>query len=268
MRYAFLADVHANLEALRAVLTDLEGWPGTTLVVAGDLVGYGPDPDACVALLAARDARCVAGNHEGMVLGRLDFSRCVPAGIRAARWTAQVITPATRELLASLPPRLELCADVVVSHGDLDDPERYVASPARADATLADLTRRFPLARVLVVGHTHHRRLHQAGAPWIAPPADRELRLGATGPWLLNPGAVGQSRDGRPLARYARYDASMGTVVFRELAYDWRRTEEKMAASGLVPRVALTPRSGLAARWDALRSRWVDRRPITPGPST
>jgi predicted phosphodiesterase len=268
VRYAFLADLHSNLEALREVLTDLEDWPGATLVVAGDLVGYGPDPDACIALLASRGARCIAGNHEGMVLGRLDFSRCVPAGIRAARWTARVITPATREVLAGLPARLELGPDIVVSHGDLDDPEHYVASPARADAVLGALAHRFAGARLLVVGHTHHRRLYRPGAPWATPPPDRELRLPPGAPWLLNPGAVGQSRDGQPLARYARYDAGKGTVVFRELRYDWRYTEAKMAAAGLVPRVARWPRSGLAARWEALRARWVDRSPIASGPST
>jgi hypothetical protein len=75
MRWALLADVHANLEALRAVLRDLEDWPEHRLICAGDIVGYGPDPGACLELLGEREASCVAGNHEAMVLGRIGFGR-------------------------------------------------------------------------------------------------------------------------------------------------------------------------------------------------
>ena len=88
MKLALISDLHGNLEALDAVLRDLDRVsPGARLVCAGDVVGYGPDPEACIGRLQERDALCVMGNHEEMVLGRRDFSRCVYAGIVAAVWT-------------------------------------------------------------------------------------------------------------------------------------------------------------------------------------
>src|SRR5262245_15200964 len=106
MRLALLADVHANLEALTAVLADLDRRaPDAAVVCAGDLVGYGPDPDACIERLHDRRACCVFGNHEEMVLGRRDFSRCVRAGIVAAMWTRAHLGDAARRFLSVLPTR-------------------------------------------------------------------------------------------------------------------------------------------------------------------
>ncbi len=265
MRYAFLADVHSNLEALAAVLAHLGGWPGARLVCAGDLVGYGPDPDACIALLASREAVCVAGNHEGMVLGRIGFDRCVHAGIRAALWTRGVLTPASRDYLAGLPARLDLLEGVVVTHAMLGDPERYVASAARADRLLDEVLRTAPGARLVVTGHTHHARLYRRGGRWETPPFDVDLPLAPDEPFVLNPGSVGQSRDGRPLARFAVYDSGRGVVRFFELPYDHRRTEAKLRRAGLVPRVSYVPPTGLARRVDGWRTRWARHRARAAG---
>ena len=107
-RYALLADVHANLEALEAVLAHVDRWGGARLVCAGDLVGYGADPGPVIARLREREVLAVAGNHEQMVLGRLGFERCVRSGIRAALWTRQQLSEGERTWLAQLPGRLEL----------------------------------------------------------------------------------------------------------------------------------------------------------------
>lgn len=255
MRLALLADVHANLEALEAVLADVDRWGAEEVVCAGDLVGYGPDPEPCIALLRERHARCVAGNHEGMVLGTLGFERAGHVAIRAALWTRARLTDAARAFLATLPPTLRL-GEVVVCHGSLDDPERYLSTPERADAVLAELALRVPEAQVLVAGHTHHQFLHRAGLPWCPPPRGAPLQLAGAERWLVNPGSVGQSRDRAPLARYARLDTAARSVEFRELAYPHARTIAKLARAGLAARVCLPPPSpGLAARVDGLRTR-------------
>src|SRR5690606_24097809 len=129
MRWALLADIHSNLEALDAVLAHIERRGGARLAVAGDLVGYGPDPSAVIDRLRQHNALCVAGNHEGMVIGRLGFDKCIHRGIRAALWTRDVINELEMRWLAALPVSRSLPPDIVLTHGDLDDVERYVTSP-------------------------------------------------------------------------------------------------------------------------------------------
>jgi diadenosine tetraphosphatase ApaH/serine/threonine PP2A family protein phosphatase len=256
-RLALLADVHANLEALEAVLAHLADWPDARIVAAGDLVGYGADPEACIERVRARAGLCVAGNHEAMVLGRLGFDRCVYAGIRAARWTRTALSAASRAWIAGLPSTLEIPPDLVVCHGRPSDPEFYVSSAARAEDTLRELAETSPRARVLVCGHTHHQMLHAqgesrqvvVGIPLALPRATR---------CLVNPGAVGQSRDRKPLARYARYDPEQHAVTFYELAYDHQQARDKMRRAGLVAEVAIPDGAG-HHRWRTRWARWAAR---------
>ncbi|MBI5548815.1 MAG: metallophosphoesterase family protein [Deltaproteobacteria bacterium] len=257
MRWALLSDVHGNLEALEAVLADIDAWSGEGVLCAGDIVGYGPDPESCIALLRERGTLAVAGNHEGMVLGRLGFERCVHAGIRAALWTRDTLSPPARRYLADLPPRREIPLDLVVTHGSLGDWQRYLSSAQAADQAIEQLEREHPQAQILVCGHTHAARLYRKGLVWRAPPLDLPLELGADGRWLINPGSVGQSRDERPRARYARYDSTARVVVFRELSYRSDVTLSKLGAAGLVARVHAKPMGFLAARWERLRDRWA-----------
>src|SRR5687768_10874280 len=114
-RYGVLADVHANLPALRAVVAELRRRDARELLVAGDLVGYGPHPDECVALLAELGARAVAGNHDLMVLGRLADAHCSTLARSTLDWTREVIGAQTRAYLAGLPVRLEAPGGVVVA---------------------------------------------------------------------------------------------------------------------------------------------------------
>ena len=135
MRLALIADVHGNLEALDAVIADIdERSPDARIVCAGDLVGYGPDPEACIDRLRSIGVPCVMGNHEEMVLGRRGFSRCTQAGITAAVWTRQNLSPGATTFLGSLPPWRHATPRVVVCHGNLDDaglPARRLQVPRR-----------------------------------------------------------------------------------------------------------------------------------------
>jgi diadenosine tetraphosphatase ApaH/serine/threonine PP2A family protein phosphatase len=268
MRLALLSDVHANLEALDAVLADVDAWGADAIACAGDLVGYGPDPEACIERLRRRGALCIAGNHEAMVLGTLGFERCTYVGIRAALWTRRRLSSGARAFLACLPANCRI-GDVAVCHGSLDDPEHYLASPVRADAALAALAQLEPDAGLLVAGHTHHQVLYRAGAPWQPPPRATRVQLAATSRWLVNPGSVGQSRDRSPLARYARYDMAARDLEFLELEYAHEVTVAKLRKAGLVARVCLPPKDGIAAKVDGLRTRWARlRAPAVERPSS
>ncbi len=264
MRLALLSDVHANLEALDAVLAHAEGWGADAVVCAGDLVGYGPDPEACIERVRSRGALCVAGNHDAMVLGNLGFERCNSVGIRAALWTRRMLSSGARAFLASLPATRRI-GDVVICHGSLDDVEEYLASPPHADAALAALAEREPGAGVLVAGHTHHQAVYRTGVPWQPPPRGTRIPLAATWRWLVNPGSVGQSRDRSPLARYARYDTTTRQLEFHEVRYAHDVTLAKLRRAGLVASVCLPPKTGLAARIDGLRTRWARLRAADVG---
>lgn len=262
MRLAILADIHANLEALDAVLDDAARWGEHQLIVAGDIVGYGADPEACIARLQERGAQCVAGNHEGMVLGRLGFSHCVHAGIRAARWTNVALAPWAKKYLAELPAHRMIGDDVVVCHGDLDNPEQYVKSEGRCLRTLGRMNELYPEGRVLICGHTHARLCFVEGDGLLSTSPRLALSLPLERRALINPGAVGQARDHRPLASYARFDTETGKLVFVELAYDHVRTVRKLKDAGLVARV-LQPQQENA--WERLLTRWARfaSKPIT-----
>ena len=262
-RWALLADVHGNLEALEAVLEHLTDWPGAALICAGDVVGYGADPEACVERLEARRALCVAGNHEGMVLGRLGFDRCVRAGVWAALWTRKVLSPAAVAWLRDLPLTRRAPPDLVVCHGSPSDPQFYVSTSRRAEAVLGELAREHPEGGRLICGHTHHQMLHVERRGAIAVAEGVPIELPRAGRCLINPGAVGQSRDGRPLARYARYDAERHTVTFLEVPYDHERASAKLRRAGLFPEVVLRPPRGARRHIERVRTRvarWMARR--------
>jgi predicted phosphodiesterase len=261
MRWALLADVHGNLEALRAVLRDLEDWPAHRLICAGDIVGYGPDPAPCLELLGERDATCVAGNHEGMVLGRIGFGRCVHAGILAAVWTREHLPRWGLERLAALPMVARPDPEIVVCHAVPDDVERYVTNARAAEPALASATRSFPGAEVLVSGHTHVAAFHAGHG------AFRSAAAGATEPvaagrlHFVNPGSVGQPRDGIPVARYARYDSTTRTVSWRAVGYDSSPTVAKLRKLRLVARVCYSlPQPWLERKLDNVCTRWARAR--------
>ncbi|HEX8082709.1 MAG TPA: metallophosphoesterase family protein [Solirubrobacteraceae bacterium] len=240
MRLAVLADVHANLHALDAVVAALERERPDRWVVAGDLVGYGPQPDECVARVLELDPVCVAGNHDLIAIGRLSTDRCIPLARESLEWTAATISAATRAALAGLPLRAEV-EDVVVAHGSLDDPQEYVRTPEAAAEQLRLLAERHPEARALVIGHTHSPML--VAAPHGAaeapggghrPPAG-PVRLDGAAPHLLNPGAVGQSRDATPKARAAVLDLAAGEARFLEVDFDVEAVKAQLRRRGLDP---------------------------------
>jgi predicted phosphodiesterase len=231
VRYGILADVHGNLHALRAVLRELERAGVDRLLLAGDLVGYGPQPNECVELVAELDAVCVAGNHDLIALGALPDERCIRLARDSLRWTRTVLTPAAREFLAGLPLQAQAPGGVVVAHGSLDDPQEYTTRPQQADRQLAALPAG---ARLLVVGHTHR--------PWAYGARSGSLPSRGTVPFyddpavLLNPGAVGQSRELRARARCAVLDLQRGSALFLAVPYDVDRCREDLRRLGLSPR--------------------------------
>lgn len=233
MRLAVLSDIHANLAALDAVREDLptvdETW------VLGDIVGYGPQPNEVIRALQEMGARSVMGNHDGAAIGTVDVSWFNPDAASAIEWTAEVVDDNARAYLASL-PEVRRDGELTAVHGSPRDPTwEYVTGPGIAAANLAAFD-----TRLCLHGHTHVPVIFHAddGRMEIVPATpDVPLRLDA-GRALVNPGSVGQPRDGNPAASYLVIDTEAGNVEFRRVAYDVARTQDLMREVGLPPRLA------------------------------
>ncbi|MFN8060080.1 MAG: metallophosphoesterase family protein [Vicinamibacterales bacterium] len=245
MRYLILSDVHANLEALEAVLADAPPASFDRVVVLGDIVGYGPDPNAVVDRV--RDippTLIIRGNHDKVASGVEEPEGFNALARQAAVWTAESLTDANRAYLRALPagPKSD-DASLEICHGSPADEDHYLFEELDALRALTDAT--LPLC---FFGHTHVQIayvlsattldvvLPDAGAQTDIPVAERHR-------YLVNPGAVGQPRDGDPRAAYATFDTHDGRVCLRRVAYDVAKTQEKIVRAGLP--VALARRLGL-----------------------
>jgi predicted phosphodiesterase len=237
MKVAVISDIHANLHALEAVLEAIDADHPDELWCLGDLVGYGPEPNQCCAAVAARAAICLAGNHDLAVLGELSVGVFVGEAAAAARWTAGVLDEDSRRYLASLSPQLRR-ADVELYHGSPRDPVwDYVLSEDAVVDSFALTT-----APLVLVGHSHVPLALVLGSEGIGgglAAAGTEVSLEG-GRSLLNPGSVGQPRDGDARAAWLLLDLETGQAWFRRTEYEIERTQEEIVARGL-------PRS-LAAR--------------------
>jgi diadenosine tetraphosphatase ApaH/serine/threonine PP2A family protein phosphatase len=218
MRVAIVSDIHGNRHAFEAVLDAIEASGAQELWCLGDLVGYGAEPDACVELARTHAAICLAGNHDLGVCGTLPLEQFSRGAALAARWTRDAITPETLEYLNRLKPaHLEESAGLF--HASPRDPIwEYVLSPLQAELCL-DVQEH----RVCLIGHSHVAlsfcRAPGNTATGQTRGADEELDLGE-GEWLVNPGSVGQPRDGDPRAAWLQLDDEAWTAVFRRTEYD------------------------------------------------
>lgn len=234
MRYGLISDVHANAHALDAVLAFAQSEEIDAWLCAGDLVGYGAFPDECVARVDALGGTCVAGNHDLIALGRLSDDRCIPLAQASLSWTRSAMSADTAAWLAALPADAELDGgSIVMAHGALGDPQHYVETPRAAAAQLEVLAAARPPARVLIVGHTHRAlAVDERGRTLLADDVGT-VKLPANGRVLVNPGAVGQSRERGIAARMAVLDTARGEITFHAVGYDVEAARAALRERGL-----------------------------------
>jgi predicted phosphodiesterase len=209
MRYGVLADIHGNFLALRAAIERLKREGVDAWLCAGDLIGYGPQPNECVEAVAELGTLCVAGNHELILLGRLSEQRSGRLARHTIAWTRGVLRDDCRSFLEGL-PTVATAPGLVVAHGSLHSPEEYVVGDAQAAEQLRRLELEHPTASLLVLGHTHQ--------PWTY-----HQRNGAPpGRVLVNPGSVGQSRQRErvPRARFMLLDIERRQARLLASTYD------------------------------------------------
>jgi predicted phosphodiesterase len=231
MKFAILADIHANLEAFQTVLGDSQEHKCTHYAFLGDFVGYCADPKACINIVRAMNAPCVKGNHDDYCAADLPLDGFNPGAAKAVQWTRKQLKEDDRQWLHNL-SYVRTVENFTIVHATLEAPERwgYVFDSLAASASLSHQS-----TQVCFFGHTH--------VP-VAFVHDGTVRGGTYSKfsvqsgkrYFVNVGAVGQPRDNNPKAAYVIYDLDEGTIELRRLAYDVAAAQRKIRDAGLAGR--------------------------------
>ncbi len=221
MNVALIADVHGNLQALDAVLEDVDDCGCDQLWCLGDIVDYGADPEACVELIRREASTCLAGNHDMAVTGSLSLEQFSDVAVAATRYSQRMLSADSIAYLRTLEPS-QKCGDLCgLYHGSPRDPVwEYLLSPLQAELSFDSAPQRLNF-----IGHSHvalafHREEGES-ATGETHHSGEELDL-STGSWLVNPGSVGQPRDGDPRAAWLELDLDALKARFRRVRYDIR----------------------------------------------
>lgn len=242
MRYAVIADIHANLAAFAAVLGEIEHMGGVDEIwCLGDVVGYGPEPHRCIELLRRYKHVCVAGNHDRAVIGKLNTSYFNPDAAIACQWTMTQLNREDFEYLESLPLTVEK-GDFLLVHGSPMDPLlEYVMSTGIAERNFNFFQTKFCLA-----GHTHVPAIFKEAedscvfvpfSPGIGLVLGKDRKI-------INPGGVGQPRDGNASASYAIYESESRIIKLYRIPYDIESTQDAMMKAGLPIHLVTRLKSG------------------------
>jgi len=230
MRYGIFSDIHSNLEALEAVLNAFQTEHIDAYLCVGDIVGYGADPNACIARIQALGAVTVAGNHDWASVGLIPTYDFNPEALAAVAWTKEKLDPLGRQYLASL-PLVYTAKEFVLVHGSLDMPQnfKYLVNVYDTQASFQKLE-----AAVCFVGHTH------VPVAFIRDPFGSVtyqdigcLSLEPGRQYIVNTGSVGQPRDSVPKAAYCIFDTGSRTVEIKRVVYEVFTARRKIIEAGL-----------------------------------
>ncbi|MEO5803197.1 MAG: metallophosphoesterase family protein [Verrucomicrobiota bacterium] len=235
MKYAIIADIHANLEAFQVVLEDIKAQKCTHIACLGDIVGYNANPKECLDIVRTMAIPCVKGNHDEYCSTDENLEGFNPHAAEAVNWTRQQLTVDDRQWLRDL-KYLRLISSFTIVHATLDVPQRwgYVFLGDKLSAAASFTYQNTPIC---FFGHTH--------VP-VAFIRDSVVRGGTYSKfkveqgrkYFVNVGSIGQPRDGDPKAKYVIYDMDEGSIELRKLDYDIAAAQKKILAAGLPPRLA------------------------------
>lgn len=237
MKVAVLSDIHSNIDALKAVVADARDWGAVRWMVAGDVVGYGAEPDECIGLLKDLDAVCIAGNHDWGTLERTPIRDFNSHARQAIEWTRKHISSQSRIWLESLPLRYET-DEISLVHANFLTPESwdYVFTIQQAKNQFEGFAT--PLG---MIGHSHIPFIVGSGEGGETKGWAEQLKETQTswseGRFLINCGSVGQPRDGDPRASYLRIELSVKTMFLQRVAYDSLTACVRIKKAGLPARL-------------------------------
>ncbi|MEE9368006.1 MAG: metallophosphoesterase family protein [Pontiella sp.] len=234
MKYAILGDIHANKEALEAVLKDAEEQGVTHFACTGDVVGYNADPKACLQIIRNLKCKIVQGNHDYYAACNESMDLFTPMAKKSIRWTRKQLSLLERRFLQKLPMIVDI-ENFTLVHSSLNNPNRwnYIFKRKAADANF-----RNQFNQVCFFGHTHVPLAFIKGTS-IDKGFYEKLHVKAGFQYLINVGSVGQPRDRNPKAAYVIYDLGEQTISMRRVDYDMETTQKKIRSAGLPFRNAL-----------------------------
>jgi predicted phosphodiesterase len=233
MKFAIIADIHSNLEALQVVLADIKEQKCTHYACVGDVVGYGANPKECLDIIRSMGMPCVKGNHDEYCSTDEELDGFNPHAAEAVNWTRQQLTAEDRQWLRDL-KYFRLVTSFSMVHATLDGPQRwgYVFDKLAAAASFT-----YQNTAVCFFGHTHVpvafiRDTVVKGGTYS------KFKVEPGRKYFINVGSVGQPRDNNPKAAYVTYDVDEGTIELRRLDYDIPAAQKKILDAGLPPRLA------------------------------
>jgi predicted phosphodiesterase len=241
VKLGIISDIHANLEALEAVLRVLRAEGATRFVCCGDIVGYGPDPNRCVEIIRELSCECVAGNHDYGVAGRIPLNGFNSTANRAALWTRPVLTEANRRYLEELPLTIQ-AGPLFIVHSSPSAPDtwEYVLTVREAASEMEHYR-----AAICVVGHSHQpfsaERLPGRPARLVR---EDSFHILPDAKYFINAGSVGQPRDGDPRACCVLYDDDVQQMTYLRVPYDITAVQTRIQAAGLPEHLASRLESG------------------------
>ena len=229
MNYAVISDVHANIEALRAVLNEIRNKKITDILFLGDAVGYGPDPDECVEVLTSECKVLIAGNHDRAAIGLTDIEFFTPYARAAIEWTKEMITEKTISILKDLPVSKEIEDNkILLVHSTPKEPEEWHYLLSLWDA---EINFHYFENKICLLGHSHRPSIIERLPSGEMIAYRDEAMIGDAERYMINAGSVGQPRDGDPMACYVVIDDE--SVKLYRVEYDIKKTQDKMRRAGL-----------------------------------
>jgi len=231
MRYAFIADVHANREALEAVLREVGRLAPDRTFCLGDLVGYGAEPRRCIEIIRQRGIECLVGNHDLAAVGAVDMEYFNDAARQSVEWTQSQLGRDEMEFLAGLPYRID-GEGFTMTHGAFPDPAAFDYI-----LTIADAERSFHAVscRYAFTAHSHVPLAFVKKGRQVSAMLADSSALPAHDAAIVNVGSVGQPRDSIPAGAFALFDTDDPRVSVRRVSYDMQKAAQKILAAGLPP---------------------------------
>ena len=237
-KFAVVSDIHANLEALTAVLKVIDQEGIEDIVCLGDIIGYGADPVECLRLIREREVFCIQGNHDRQIAGEID-SQTRDFAVDALLWTREQLSEEDKQFLVGLDQTLTLGGCFQFCHGSPRHPDEYIMHVQGMKANLRFLRSDYPEVLVCFFGHTHLPSI--IGGDLIVQELSEEKEtfpLDKLATYLINPGGVGQPRDGCPEASFVIFDRAKWSVDFYRVEYDIASAQNKIMAAGLSQKLA------------------------------
>jgi len=229
MKFAILSDIHSNLEALKVVLDHAKQQECTHYVCLGDVVGYGPNPKECLAIVRALDCPVVMGNHDEYCAGEMDLTGFNPMAADAIKWTRQQLTEEERTWLRNLKYVRNIESFTMV-HATLDLPERWAYV---FDRLAAQSSFNYQHTPVCFNGHTHVPVAFVRGPTGINGGLYTKIKIEVGRKYFINVGSIGQPRDRNPKSSYVIFDLDNNVIEIHRLDYDIATTQKKIHAAGL-----------------------------------